>query len=203
METVTTDIRRATTPDVPAVNEALGSAFQDDPVFSWIVPDAARRRGCLPEVFAAFADAYLPHGETYLAGGGTAVALWAPAGAEPIPPDRAEAFGERIGAALGPDGERAGELNAVLEAHHPTEPCFYLQFVGVAPEQRRIGLGSQLLVAVLQRCDATGTPAYLEATSVDNRRLYQRHGFDVVRELRAPGSPPLWAMWREPAGPTR
>ena len=33
-------------------------------------------------------------------------------------------------------------------------------------------------------------PAYLEATSADNRRLYERHGFEVVRERQLPLAPP-------------
>jgi hypothetical protein len=35
-------------------------------------------------------------------------------------------------------------------------------------------------------------------TSEHNRRLYGRHGFEVVGELSADGSPSLWPMWREP-----
>ncbi len=43
-------------------------------------------------------------------------------------------------------------------------------------------------------------PAYLEATSPRSRALYERHGFEVTAELRATAdSPPMWAMWREPA----
>jgi GNAT superfamily N-acetyltransferase len=59
------------------------------------------------------------------------------------------------------------------------------------------GHGSALLRALLERADHTGTPTYLEATSPDNRRLYQRHGFQVIDELGIAGAPPLWAMWRE------
>lgn len=55
-----------------------------------------------------------------------------------------------------------------------------------------------MLAAVLPRCDATGTPAYLEATSQGNRRLYQRHGFAVAGEITLPRGPALWPMWREP-----
>ena len=38
--------------------------------------------------------------------------------------------------------------------------------------------------------------AYLEATSEQNRRLYERHGFVATAELRLPDGPSLWAMWR-------
>jgi hypothetical protein len=51
---------------------------------------------------------------------------------------------------------------------------------------------------VLDIADAAGEPAYLEATSSRSRALYERHGFEVTRELRCGDSPPLWAMWRDP-----
>lgn len=46
--------------------------------------------------------------------------------------------------------------------------------------------------------DALGDAAYLEATSPDNRRLYERHGFEVTGEIVVPDGPTLWAMWRDP-----
>jgi predicted GNAT family N-acyltransferase len=69
-----------------------------------------------------------------------------------------------------------------------------------SPDTRVDGddLGSALLAATLNRCDAEAGPAYLEATSPRNRRLYARHGFEVVGEIALPGGPSLWPMWREP-----
>ena len=69
----------------------------------------------------------------------------------------------------------------------------------IQPAVQGLGLGSALMRATLVGVDAAGEPAYLEATSPDNRRLYERHGFEVVRELPLPGGPSLYAMWREPA----
>jgi ribosomal protein S18 acetylase RimI-like enzyme len=67
------------------------------------------------------------------------------------------------------------------------------------PEHQGEGIGSAMLRVALARCDEAGEPAYLEATSEDNRRLYERHGFRVTRELLLPDGPSLWAMWRAPA----
>jgi hypothetical protein len=62
-----------------------------------------------------------------------------------------------------------------------------------------LGFGAALLRPMLERCDADGVPAYLEATSPRNRALYERHGFEVTEELKLPaGGPPIWLMWREP-----
>jgi len=28
--------------------------------------------------------------------------------------------------------------------------------------------------------------------------FYARHGFRVIEEVRMPGGPPVWLMWRDP-----
>lgn len=199
--TAAVDVRRAQAADATTLAAVLALAFYGDPVFAWVIPDAARRRACLPAVFAAFTEVYLPHDETYIAAREVGAALWASAGSDPMTREQAEALDERLGEVLGADAERAAEVNELLAQHHPADACAYLQFVGVRPEYQGRGIGSRLLTAMLGRCDATGAPAYLEATSVSNRRLYQRHGFDVVDEIALPQGPPLWPMWRE-AGTT-
>lgn len=198
----TIEISPAGTADVPTIGGTLARAFHDDPVFEWIVPDAAARRVTLPSVFAAFAEAYMVHQETELVADGAGAAVWAPAGAEPMTADQEHRIGELLAAILGADAERAVTAMELLDHHHPSRPCAYLQFMGVVPACQGRGLGSQLLTSMLVRCDASGTPAYLEATSEANRRLYQRHGFDTMTELVLPDGPPLWPMWREPAPAT-
>lgn len=198
-ETTTIDITRATPTDVPTLSGALARAFHDDPVFAWLVPGPVARRERLPSLFAAFVELFLPHEETYVAAGGAGGALWAPFGVEVPAPEQAEAFGERLAAILEEDAERGLALQARLDEHHPEQPCFHLQFLGVVPGHQGRGLGSRLLATVLRRCDASGVPAYLEATSPHNRRLYERHGFAAVTELTLPDGPPMWPMWREPA----
>ncbi len=193
----TIDVAPVRPADRDTVGEVLARAFHDDPVFEWIVPDARRRSARLSAVFAAFTDAYVVHDESYVAGDGVGAALWLPSGTE-LGEQQFEVLGEQIGAALEDDAERAFEASALLDEHHPEEPCCYLQFMGVLPEQQGRGIGSRLLRSVLDRCDAEGTPAYLEATTVDNRRLYERHGFELLSELTLPDGPPLWSMWRDP-----
>jgi GNAT superfamily N-acetyltransferase len=88
---------------------------------------------------------------------------------------------------------------ALMDAHHPHEPHFYLPIIGVDPAWQGQGVGSALLQPVLERADLEGMPAYLEATTDRNRALYERHGFDVRDIVYMPGGgPPLWLMWREP-----
>ena len=87
-----------------------------------------------------------------------------------------------------------------MEGRHPRKPPhWYLAIMGVAPEWQGRGIGSKLMHPALETLDAEGTPAYLEASTVRSRALYERHGFEVTGEFNFPsGGPPLWQMWREP-----
>jgi ribosomal protein S18 acetylase RimI-like enzyme len=186
--TSTINIRRAGFDDLTATAGVLAAAFQDDPVFAWCVPDAARRAAILPSFFRLVANAIAEHDEIHVAAVGGAIegaALWLPPGGEPVADLEAD-----FAALLGDDAGRTFDIVGLLEEHHPHAPHHYLWFLGVAPSGQGRGIGS----ALLQR-EVAG-PMYLEATSKDNRRLYERHGFEVVEELRVGTSPTLWAMWR-------
>jgi GNAT superfamily N-acetyltransferase len=70
---------------------------------------------------------------------------------------------------------------------------------GVTPERQGTGLGSALLDHYHRELDATGQPAYLEATNPRNRDLYPRHGYTTSGPFELPeGGPPMWGMWRDP-----
>jgi ribosomal protein S18 acetylase RimI-like enzyme len=89
-------------------------------------------------------------------------------------------------------------MNTLLRAH-PPEPHWYLFAVGVVPEATGHGRGSALLEPVLKRCDEERIPAYLEASSADNARLYERLGFERRGEIDIlDGTARVLPMWREP-----
>lgn len=190
-------VRRSTYTDLTPMATVLAAAFHDDPVVSWLVPDEGRRRADLAALMLVFAARVQPHGENCVNETATGAALWLPPRATFTAEDDAR-FETALVAAAGQDVERAGQLTAVMEEAHPTDPHHYLMLLGVVPDQQGTGIGSALLRAVLDIADAAGEPAYLEATSPLNRALYERHGFEVTRELRCADCPPLWAMWRDP-----
>jgi RimJ/RimL family protein N-acetyltransferase len=124
--------------------------------------------------------------------------VWGPP-TNPLGIEDEEEFGRRMEEIVADvDLPRVYEIVTSLEEHHPREPHYYLQWAGVVPERQGHGIGSTLLTPVLQRCDRDRLPAYTEATSLRNRRLYERHGFSFVGEIAPASGPSLWRMWREP-----
>ena len=64
-------------------------------------------------------------------------------------------------------------------------------------------MGSALMRHVLAEGDATGLPAYLEATTPRNRMLYERYGFEATGVIQQGASPPMWPMVRQPVDGAR
>ena len=196
-------VRAVTPADVPAVVTAMTRAFFDDPVVGgWCLADESRRARRLERVFELFLErVYLPQGECWTTDGLVGAAFWAPPGAWEVGALAQLRLIARLAPATGRATTRIVRALSFLEERHPHEPHFYLAFVGVEPEHQGHGLGSALLDPVLDRCDAEGVPAYLEATCGRNVALYERHGFAVVEQVALPGGgPPLWRMWREARG---
>ena len=85
-----------------------------------------------------------------------------------------------------------------IEKAHPKEPHWYLMAVGVVPEAQGQGRGAALLEPVLRRCDDERLPAYLEASTADNARLYERLGFESREEVEMLPGVSVRPMLREP-----
>lgn len=185
---------RGGTADVPELSHLLAAAFFDDPVFNWCFPDPAPRHSMLPAVFRTFIEAYLPLEETYTTRDQLAGAICAPPDGKPD--DERLAALEEV---AGEYAQRAFELSERMDAEHPHDsPHYYLLFLGTRPGFQSRGIGSAVLRGLLARSDAEGVPAYLDATSERNKRLYLKHGFEELREVRLPDGPSFWPMWREP-----
>lgn len=191
--------RKATGQDLPTAIETLTAAFFEDPVFSWWMPDPQRRQQLLPTCFDVIVDVYHPYDEIYTTDPiPVATAVWAPPDGQPTG-DEAEEVVASLAEAAEETAERLLYALQLMDQVHPQRPHAYLFLLATRPPWQGRGLGSALLREVLQRCDQEGIPAYLEATSLDNQRLYRRHGFEVTGEIILPDGPSLWPMWREPS----
>ncbi|ERH23295.1 acetyltransferase, GNAT family [Actinomyces johnsonii F0510] len=98
---------------------------------------------------------------------------------------------------LNPDHPASlGDL-AVDDAMCEAEPHWYLYMIAVAPDARGTGTGAALLRRGLERVDAQGMVAHLEATTRRAASFYGRHGFVDSAILNSEGRlPDYWAMTR-------
>jgi ribosomal protein S18 acetylase RimI-like enzyme len=197
-------VRKATPDDAPKMAGALARAFFDDPVFTWVLHEDPRRLVILRRAFELFLRrVWLEHEETFTTPSVAGVAVWEPPGhwkhglGEQLRllPAMLAAFGRRL--------PRVLRALAALESEHPAEPVaqahFYLPFIGVDPQWQGHGLGGALLAPILERCDRERTPAFLEASTLRSKALYERNGFTVMEEFAlGKGAPVQWRMWRLP-----
>jgi GNAT superfamily N-acetyltransferase len=185
--------------------DVLAASFAGDPVYARVFPHPDRRGLALREFMAvALRDAVrngyvdIVEAEHGLVG----AAAWLPPGANPW------TVGRRLRAAPGffrllwiaPRSMRAlMRLGANTDDAFPVErDVWYLEVVGVHPDQQGSGIGSRLVGAGLERADATGAASYLETPSAANVSFYERLGFEVERDGVAllPGGPTHWLMRR-------
>jgi GNAT superfamily N-acetyltransferase len=191
-------MRPASTDDVQRLKTMLAEAFFDDPVFAWLMPEDSKRRARLRRYFGVDLRWYsLPRGRVWTTADLSGAALTLPPGKWRVPPHTTLLQGSAFGLRLA----RAARMGATMEWRHAHElraPHYYVRDIGVHPDQQGKGLGSALLRPTLDRCDRERLPAYIEASSERSAALYERLGFQHVKELRVGGSPPLWLMIRPP-----
>lgn len=198
-------VRTAAGADAAAIAPVLARAFDDDPVWCWLLPDDASRVRRLTGLFdVLLRRVHLRHGATETAGRDGAVeaaALWDPPGHWRVPVRLQAAQAVPLLRILGARVPVTLRTLGAIERHHPREPHWYLSVLGTDPPAQGRGLGGALLRSRLDRCDAAGIPAYLESSKEQNVPYYERFGFRVTRELALPGRgcPPVWLMWRDPA----
>jgi GNAT superfamily N-acetyltransferase len=192
-------IREALASDIEPSVDALMAGFSSDPVLVWLVPDDRTRRRFLRGLFSATFEDSHRSGELRVAeddGEVCGVAVWYPPGGVRNP--TGPAMNDALAALDDGDLDRLRALGEATKDHAPSEPHFYLWLMAVAPEKRGAGIGGAFLTSVLDICDESQTFAFLEATRPENRRLYERYGFEVTGEIRLPGGLAKWPMTRPP-----
>lgn len=197
-------VHELTIDDIDAVGRSLARAFETDPIWKFLTGDrfddfATRAAG----FFAAEARNRLRHHGSLVTGDGYASALWGPPNhwktglvdVARLAPSSLRLFGTKVVQAL--------SVLEEVDKHHPTEPHWYLAFLGTDPVHQGKGLGSSVLRPVLDRCDHDEVPAYLESSKESNVPFYERHGFEVTGtvDLAKGKGPRMWLMWREPQLP--
>lgn len=175
----------------------LAGAFREDPLSRWIYRDHPARLRWVRADFRLRLAQHAADGLTHMTADHSGAAVWAAPGAW-----KGHATGQiRTLAALlrvARNHERIGAIQRELDRRHPHVPHFYLALLGVDVRRRHEGIGAALLAPTLRLSDARRIPAYVEAGSEEAAAFYATVGFDVQGEVRVPGAPAVYLMWREP-----
>lgn len=186
------EVRDAVPADKPRVVATLTRAFETDPVFDWVLPDAAARARHGPKVFDLFFDANAAPNMRLVTADCAAATLWH----APDAPEQGrlrEAW--RMWRAVGSAFFRFKRVGAAVEAHFPPQPFWYLHIAGADPARQGEGLGTAVVQAGLDRIG--NAAAYLETAKRDNVGFYEKLGFRVRDEWDVPGGGPhFWSMLR-------
>lgn len=184
--------------DAYVLSQVIAAAFRDLDVSRWLVPNPDARRLIFPDYFGIYVERAFANGVVYTTAARDAAALWILADG---PGEPSEGYAERLAAVTGRHLDRFTALDRAFDAHHPAGAAHeYLAILAVRPDRQKLGIGTALLDARHAILDRDGTPAYLEASDLDKRGIYLKHGYtDYGSPIELPSGPRMYPMMRQPA----
>lgn len=171
------------------------TAFAADPVMRWMWPEPHEYLRNFPAMVDGFGGRAFASGAAHATDDFRGGSLWLPPGVTPNDAALEKLFRDTIAEPM------RSSVFSILEQmgdSHPHEPHWHLAFIGVDPAHQGQGIGAALLRHALAEIDQQGLHAYLESSNPANISLYQRHGFEVIREISVAGSPQVTPMLRLP-----
>ncbi len=187
-------IKTAKPCDEGRILDAMTLAFAQDPIFRWIYPEPDRYMAGIRGYVQSFGGRAFLHNTVFYIGDFFGVAMWLPPGVLPDEEGVVRAFDQNT------SQERIGSVHETVEQmgkFHPVDPVWHLAVLGVDSPYRGQGIGKALLQHTLERIDKEKGVIYLEASSTENVRLYQRHGFEPTGTIHLQDNP-ITLMIRQP-----
>lgn len=176
------------------VLQVFCNAFADDPFARWMLPGRSAFERHFERHAALLMRRGRRHGWVDVTPCGGGAAVWLPHFALPGVVSLAMALGGGLPARRIVPLLRA---SAAMDRARPRRPFTYLAIIGVRPLERGKGLGSILLGQALERCAGTSACVYLEASSAQNLRFYERNGFVAQSPVTLSGATVVWPMIRQ------
>jgi ribosomal protein S18 acetylase RimI-like enzyme len=182
----------------------LATAFDEDPLFTFLLPNAPRRqtmlrwfhRSALNECFGVGGAFTLESSEKReLDGPESAVLAVIPSGLWPMPLHRT------LGAIAIPRGLPSAKMVRMglhiemrIRALHPPTNHLYVYLLGVHPLLKGKGLGATLMRHACALAKESNCVVHLETSNAINLPFYRRFGLEVQTEIVSHGGPPVWTM---------
>jgi len=184
------------------VSEMMARAFQDDPYYTYTIPDVDRRQHLLPWLMERIISFGLHYGKVYTTASNEGAAVWL----GPKNPVFHRTGAIRTGLFLLPlklsrqERDRVQLLEEAedrLHAQAVKGSHWYLPVLGVDPTRQGRGIGVALLQPVMQMADQENLACFLETNNEKNLSFYEKYGFRVAGQERPdPGGPFVWGMVR-------
>ena len=190
-------ILTATTTDLNLIATGLADAFSKNPVTAWLLSDIGNTDHIRKAFYRTYTKIYLRDGVVNHTGHFEGISLWSPP--SPPSPSLFELTQDYLSWAkvLKLSALKAARFSSLLSQHKPSFPHWYLAILATPFKHRGAGYGGRLLKQQLELCDQEQIPAYLECSTPENIRFYEKFGFTVQQEISLDDSPPLWTMLRE------
>jgi len=183
------------------VTETVASAFARDPAWAFLLDE--RYPQLAGEFAGALFDQRVGAGSVWISAEATAVAMWeAPDASERTSQTERDAWTAFNELADSRARARLAAYDAAIHRARPERRHWYLGVLATHPAHRRKGLASAVLEPALESASAEQAACFLETSTESNRRFYERRGFQVERDITAPGAPQVWWM-RRPAQTAR
>ena len=182
----------------------LSRALQEDPVFTYCIPDAATRKAKSHYIFETLMRYCILHGEAYATSGFECVDIC-------LPHHKVEmnlwnlvcngGLSVLIHLGLASVLRLLTVSKGMCTIHKQLAPYphKYGFLIGVEPSLQGQGYASPLLNYVFAKMDSEGVHRYLESTNEKNLALWEHYGFKVIKEYQIPKTQiRIWAMLRKP-----
>jgi ribosomal protein S18 acetylase RimI-like enzyme len=186
----------------PAV-AVMARAFQNDPLWHFLIRDPERRRDSLFPFFRAVLSLGIESQRAYGIGSSLeGVAVWIFPGQAPVRLSLS-VIGRFLRLSFSPflfsvfKARNIFSHFQILQQHYALEPHYYLQTIGVIPEAQGKGLASRLVRPFLEQADKLQCGTYTETMTPSNVGLYEHYGFRCVEEYQVPRAElKIWALYR-------
>jgi len=185
--------RTATPDEMPQTVACIVAAFIADPLARFVWPAPHDYLRAMPLLAREYAIGSFEYGSAFVSPDFGGAALWMPPGVSPSMEALDRLFRETV------KPERVDDVRVAfeqMEEWRPKEPHWYLPFIGVDPTAQNRGIGRALMSYGVSRCVQQGQSVYLESTNPRNISLYERHGFEVMGEIRVGKAPLITPMLR-------
>jgi ribosomal protein S18 acetylase RimI-like enzyme len=185
---IPSNYRQLTLSDLESAAQVLATAFEEDPLVSFILPNQKTRVKTITKFFRAMGRLAIRNGLAFgVSDPLEGVAFWNFPDKPSISasPKDLLTFLPLLFSYYPIGAQKARAVFRQIEANHKkyaSEPHFYLDNLGVLASARGKGLSSQLIRPFLNMADEQKVIAYTDTVTKLNVSLYEYFGFECVEE---------------------